>query len=374
VKIDKIEVFQVDLPYANGTYKLSGGREYTHFDATIVCVTTDSGLQGWGESTPFGSNYIASHARGVRAGLEVLAPALLGQDPVLLDRINDRMDLALAGHLDAKNPLDVACWDIFAKQNNRPLCDMLGGRIDRPVPLISSIGSDNPEAMRANVAAHRKAGFKGHSVKIGATDAEGGPTLDSARIQACLADRQPGEWFLADANGGMNPEQVLRLLNQLPAGLDFVLEAPCPTWRETMSVRQRTSVPIMIDELLLTEADMNLVIAQDMADGIGIKISKQGGLTRSRRLRDMCRSAGLVTSIQDTVGSEVAFAAILHLAQSTPENVLRCALDTRSMVSLRVGKLDAPIENGGISAPMTPGLGVTPDRTVLGEPVAVYES
>ena len=52
MKIAKIEVFQVDLPYAGGVYVLSGGREYRSFDATFVRVTTDYGLQGWGESTP----------------------------------------------------------------------------------------------------------------------------------------------------------------------------------------------------------------------------------------------------------------------------------------------------------------------------------
>ena len=54
MQISRIDVFQVDLPYAGGAYRLSGGRTYTSFDATIVRVTTDDGLVGWGESTPFG--------------------------------------------------------------------------------------------------------------------------------------------------------------------------------------------------------------------------------------------------------------------------------------------------------------------------------
>jgi L-alanine-DL-glutamate epimerase-like enolase superfamily enzyme len=55
MRITGIDVFQVDLPYAGGTYRLSGGREYRSFDATIVRVRTDTGLEGWGESTPFGT-------------------------------------------------------------------------------------------------------------------------------------------------------------------------------------------------------------------------------------------------------------------------------------------------------------------------------
>ena len=372
MKIIRVEVYQVDLPYAGGTYRLSGGRTYESFDATYVRVLTDTGLDGWGESTPFGSSYLAAHAKGVRAGLEELAPAVLGHDPRLTDRLNDTMDRALAGHNHAKTPIDVACWDIFGKSTGMPVCDLLGGRIPGAVPVISSIGSDTPSAMRANVARHRARGFRGHSIKIGASETEGGPILDAERISTCLADRKPGEWFLADANGGLTVEHALRMLAQLPSGLDFVLEAPCASWRETQSLRQRCNVPLLLDELIQTDEDIIQAIANDTCDGIGLKISKQGGLTRTRRQREICRAAGLVTSVQDTVGSDIAFAAVLHMAQSTPRQMLRMALDTRSMVSVTTAAFDAPIVNGGVQAPNLPGLGIAPDLNVLGSPIAIY--
>jgi cis-L-3-hydroxyproline dehydratase len=112
MKLAQIDVFQIDLPYSGGVYLLSGGREYRSFDATIVRIRTDTGIEGWGESTPFGSTYIASHARGVRAGIAEIAPNLLGLDPRRSDRINDTMDMALVGHEHAKTALDVACWDV----------------------------------------------------------------------------------------------------------------------------------------------------------------------------------------------------------------------------------------------------------------------
>jgi len=373
MKISKISVYQVDLPYSNGTYKLSGGRVYTSFDATIVCVETSCGQIGWGESTPFGPNYIAAHAMGVRAGIAEIAPMILGQDPRHTDRINDQMDQALLGHHHAKTPIDVACWDIFGKATNMPVCDLLGGRVTGGIPVISSIGADQPKKMREDVANHRAQGFMGHSVKVGTSEADGGPMVDAARIEACLADRKPGEWFLVDANGGMSPEQAIRMLSLLPDGLDFVFEAPCATWRETMSLRQRTNIPILLDELVQTEADMMQLVANDAADGVGLKISKQGGLTRTKRQRDICVAAGLVTSVQDTVGSEIAFAAILHMAQSVPRHNLRCALDTRSMVSQRVAAFNAPILDGGAIAPNDAGLGVAPDMDVLGAPIDIYE-
>ncbi len=86
MKIDKIDVFQVELPYSKGRYKLSGGRYFDSFNASIVRITTACGVEGWGESTPFGSTYIAAHALGVRSGIEEIAPHLLGRDPRHVDR------------------------------------------------------------------------------------------------------------------------------------------------------------------------------------------------------------------------------------------------------------------------------------------------
>ena len=81
MKIARIELYQADLPYSGGVYLLSGGREYRSFDASFIRIVSDDGTEGWGESTPFGSTYIAAHAEGARAGIVEIAPHLLGRDP-----------------------------------------------------------------------------------------------------------------------------------------------------------------------------------------------------------------------------------------------------------------------------------------------------
>jgi L-alanine-DL-glutamate epimerase-like enolase superfamily enzyme len=373
MKIRNIELFELHLPYAGGSYELSGGRIYTGFDSVIVCITADDGTEGWGESTPFGPNYIAAHARGARAGVEEIAPYLIGWDPRDVDRINDAMDEALLGHNHAKSALDLACWDLFGKSVGLPVYKLLGGATGNRLPAISSIYAGTPEDMRARVAEHRAKGYMGHSVKVGAMDSEGGPALDAERIAASLADRQPGEYFIVDANGGLIPETALRMLRALPNGLDFVLEAPCATWRETLSLRQRCDVPIILDELAQEDGDIAKLVALDMADGIGLKISKAGGLTHARRHRDICRAAGLTISVQDTVGSTLSAASIFHMGATVPERLLRCVLDPRDMVTIQTGAFDAPIENGGVLPPDAPGLGVTMNRDLLGQAVAIWE-
>ncbi|MEM7318150.1 MAG: enolase C-terminal domain-like protein [Pseudomonadota bacterium] len=97
-----------------------------------------------------------------------------------------------------------------------------------------------------------------------------------------------------------------------------------------------------------------------------------GGLTRARRQRDICRAAGLTMSVQDTTGSTLSFAAIVHLGATVPTHLLRCVLDTRDMISFQVGDFDAPVENGGVIPPTAPGLGVNVHRQRLGDPVKVW--
>ena len=367
MKITQIDVYQVDLPYAGGTYRLSGGREYTSFDATIVRVTTDTGLTGFGESTPFGSTYVAAHALGVRAGIAEMAPHLIGLDPRRGDRVYDAMDAALVGHAHAKTAIDVACWDVFGKAVGMPVCDLLGGRTDTPMGLISSIYTGEPEDMRARVQAHREAGYRGHSFKLGED-----PINNAKQIEACVADAQPGEYFLADANGGMSVEVALRTLRLMPADADIILEAPCATWREHMSLRKRSNIPIVWDELANSDVSVAQLIAEDAAEGIGLKISKNGGLTACRKQRDLCVAAGYTMSVQETTGSDIAFAAIVHMGQTVPSRLLRCVLDTRDMVSVKTADGDFAAQDGWITAPTAPGLGIEPRMDVLGEPVASY--
>ena len=367
LRIAKIDVFQVDLPYSGGVYTLSGGREYRSFDATIVRITTDDGIEGYGESTPWGSTYVAAHALGVRSGIQEIAPSLIGMDPRKVDRINEAMDFALVGHEHAKTPIDIACWDVFGKSVGMPVCDLLGGRTNVKLPLISSIYVGEPDAMRQRVAQHRAMGYMGHSIKVGDD-----PKIDAERIAASMADRKAGEWYLVDANGGMTVESGLRMLRLLPPDLDFVLEAPCATWRECVSLRRRSNVPMIFDELAMSDASIVQIIADDAAEGIGLKISKNGGLTKGRRHRDMCLAAGLIMTVQDTTGSDIAFAGIVHMGQTVPEKNLRCVLGSTDMVTVKTADGNFKVEGGRVTAPSEPGLGITPRLDVLGKPVATY--
>ena len=95
MKITRITVFHVDLPLEH-PYWLSGGRlKFEVLDATIVKVETDAGITGWGEGTPWGHTYVPAHGPGIRAGIETMAPFILGLDPRKFLEVERAMDLAL---------------------------------------------------------------------------------------------------------------------------------------------------------------------------------------------------------------------------------------------------------------------------------------
>ncbi|MEJ2887008.1 enolase C-terminal domain-like protein [Actinomycetospora aeridis] len=106
---------------------------------------------------------------------------------------------------------------------------------------------------------------------------------------------------------------------------------------------------------------------------INLKISKAGGLIPGRRHRDLARAAGLTVSVQDTVGSSLSYAAILHLGATVPPRSLRGVLNAEEMVTRRIAALDTVVTTDGVLPGRSPGLGATVDVEALGEPVAVWE-
>jgi L-alanine-DL-glutamate epimerase-like enolase superfamily enzyme len=91
-------------------------------------------ITGWGEGTPWGHTYVPAHGPGIRAGIETMAPFILGLDPRRVLDVERAMDLALPGHLYAKSPIDMACWDIAGQAAGLPIADLMGGGSARPAP------------------------------------------------------------------------------------------------------------------------------------------------------------------------------------------------------------------------------------------------
>lgn len=134
-------------------------------------------------------------------------------------------------------------------------------------------------------------------------------------------------------------------------------------------MRQHTNRPFILDEVI-DDVSMVLRGAADQAmDIINLKISKVGGLTKARQIRDLCVSLGIALTIEDAWGGDIITAAIAHLAHSTPAELLFSSTDFNSYVTLSIAAGAPQRVNGRLAAPIGPGLGVTPDIGVLGPPV-----
>ena len=155
--------------------------------------------------------------------------------------------------------------------------------------------------------------------------------------------------------------------------LDVYIEQPCRTYEHCQIVRRHTSLPFILDENI-TGIDALLRGHRDGAmDVINLKISKVGGLTRARQMRDLCVTLNLPMTIEDSWGGDIITAAIAHLAHSTPEPLRFSATDFNSYVTVQNATGAPQRVAGRMSASDEPGLGIEPDRDVLGNPVAVYK-
>lgn len=367
MRIKKILAWKVDLPLEEGAYKWSGGKSVTVFDSTVVGVETDTGVTGYGEMCPLGPYYLAAYANGVRAGIAELGPHLLGEDPLELSRLNRRMDSALKGHPYVKSPIDMACWDILGQVTGQPVCVLLGGRYGEDFGLYRAISQESPESMASRVAAYRREGYRRFQLKVG-----GDPESDIERIRAASAELQPGDRLVADANTGWLMHDAMRVVRAVE-DVDVYIEQPCLTYEECLSIRRHTNHPFVLDEVI-DSIDMLLRGKSDLAmDVVNIKISKFGGLTKARQVRDLCVSLGIAMTIEDSWGGDITTAAIAHLAHSTPPEFLFSTTDFNSYVTVSIAGGAPRRVNGRMAASNLPGLGIRPKMEVLGKPVLTVD-
>src|SRR5690606_37038800 len=291
---------------------------------TVVAVETDAGITGYAECCPLGSAYLPAYALGVRSGLREIGPKLIGLDPTDLDVVNRHMDAILRGHAYVKAPIDIACWDILGKLTGLPAYKLLGGAAQDKVALYRAISQQPAAEMAANVAGYRAEGYTKFQLKVG-----GNADDDIARIRAAREILQPSDILVADANTGWTRAEAARVVAAV-ADLDVHIEQPCPTYEECLSIRLRTGRPFVLDEVIDNVGTLVRGLADDAMDVINLKISKVGGLTRARLMRDLCVQSGIPMTIEDTWGGDITTAAIAHLARSTPEEFCFSATDFNS--------------------------------------------
>ena len=362
--ITRIEVYGYELTYAHGAYVMSGDRVLDALPSTLVRVVTAGGLDGWGETCPLGTRYLPAFAEGARAALRLIGPALVGVDAADLGAVASAMDTALRGHEYAKSPVDVACWDVLGRRAGLPVHALLGGRQAESFPLYVAVPL-GPAAEMARFVTDRMAeGVRHFQLKLGADPRE--DAARTAEVAAVVGDRG---LLIADANCGWLLQDAV-VAARLLDGLDRVyLEQPCRTLEECVAVRRHTTLPMVLDEIVLDVPSLLRASGAGGLEAFNLKLGRVGGLTRARLLRDLAQELGLRVTIEDTWGGDVTTAAVAHLAASTrPEHLLTVSFMNDWTNEHVAGHRPRSVDGMG-SAPSGPGLGIEVDVEALGEPL-----
>ncbi|SNB54345.1 L-alanine-DL-glutamate epimerase [Marinobacter sp. es.042] len=359
MRIASIAAYTADLEYTGKAYAFAGGRSHQVFTSTVVVLTTDTGLEGYGEVCPCGPNYMPAFAEGIPACLALLAPAVIGEDPREISCLHERMNQALTGQAVAKAAIDIACWDILGKATGLPVYTLLGGLQTPSMPLHRIVPLADPIDMQASLRQYRSEGFRHIQIKLGHDVEE-----DIELVRTLSKLKQPDELWIGDINGAWRRGQALRFSRSVE-DVDLYLEQPCRGYEECLSVRQRVRHPVKLDESLNSLGDLQRALRDDAMDSIALKVSKFGGLTPSRIIRDVCVDAGISMTIEDAWGSGIATAAYAHLAASTPTRVLLNTTDLHNYNTTQLATGAPDVSGGRMTLSDRPGLGVVPDFKML---------
>lgn len=361
--ITAIDAYAYQVGYAHGEYVMSGGRAAVAQAGTIVRLRTGDGLEGWGEITPLGGTYLPTSAQATRTALAELAPHLLGIDPTNISRVHQVMDSVLLGAGYAKSAIDIACWDLLGTSLGVPICDLLGGVLQESFPLYEAVPLGSPQSMAEFVTARREHGIERFQLKVG-----NNPRVDAERTRAAVHAGDHDTVIIADANGGWNlldAQIALRAMDDLPV----LIEQPCRSTEDCILATAQSRLPLVLDESICGPADVFRAKEDARAVSINIKISRVGGLTNAVRMRDLMQDLNLMVSIEDMWGGDIITAAVSHIAATTrPESLLMTSFFNDWTDGHVAGHQPRSVDGRG-SAPRQPGLGITVDAQLLGEPL-----
>lgn len=261
--------------------------------AVVTCEIADEYGRGWAECVPY-----------PRYGedIESVIRQIEGVRP-LIERGGSRASLekALAPGA-ARNALDCALWDLEAKSTGGRVAAIVCGEMPRPVETAYTISLDSAEAM---ASAARASGRDLLKIKLGTAD-------DRERIRAVRAAAR-GARLILDANEGWTAQNIKDHLLAAAAAGAVLVEQPLPAGEDAILRDIPHPVPICADESLHVGEDLDRLVG--LYDYVNVKLDKTGGLTEAVRLTREARSRGFGLMVGCMVGSSLAMAPALLIAQ-----------------------------------------------------------
>jgi L-alanine-DL-glutamate epimerase-like enolase superfamily enzyme len=360
MKIKLIQLFAIHLPLKEPF--IVSYQTYNYMPSIIVKVTTDAGLVGYGEGVP------DEHVTGetFEGTFEIikntLGPAIIGKNPMEIERIHEVMNNAIYGAPTAKAAIDIACFDIMGKKLQQPVYQLIGGRFHNEFPITHVLSIAEPEEMAAEAAQMMEKGYQSFKMKVGTKVSK-----DVERIKAVRSQVGKDIAIRVDVNQGwVNSATTITAVEQLKSlGLDWLEQPVAADDIDGMvEVKAKTTIPLMIDEGLKGTRDMREIIQKRAADKVNIKLMKCGGIYPAVKLAHQAELAGMECQIGSMVESSVGSAAGFHVAFSK-KIITSVELTGPLKFSRDVGNLvyDVPF----IRLTEKPGLGLEVNEETLQE-------
>jgi O-succinylbenzoate synthase len=351
VKIDGLELRLLTLPLVH-FFETSFGRvDDKHF--IIVRVESD-GASGYGECVAEKDPYYSSETNDTVWHIisEFIAPRLLGVEFAHPREVFAALK-AIRGHNMAKAAVEMAMWDLFARQHGEPLARVLGGTRHRIASGVSVGIQPSLDDLVAKVEGELAAGYRRIKIKIK-------PGWDVRPVET-LRERFGAIPLMVDANAAYQPGDADHL-----AALDafdlMMIEQPLDydDVAEHAVLQRRLKTPICLDESIKTVGIAREAIAAGACRIINIKPGRVGGFAESIRLHDVCAANGIPVWHGGMLESGIGRAANIHL--STLPNFSLPGDVAASRRYFDPDLIEPPVEvatDGTIAVPTGPGLGVT---------------
>jgi L-alanine-DL-glutamate epimerase-like enolase superfamily enzyme len=383
VKIVGVEARWLHCPIAPERQHVSDFGRIASFDMALVRVEADDGSVGWGEAkAAVGS---AGSCSTLAACInDELGPALIGLDP---RRINEAYDLLYNGPragyaavrgrsfpilgrrgltVSAMSGIDMALWDLLGRSFGAPAVDLWGGPCRLDMPLYASGGWADAAGIGAELGKYVAAGFAAVKMRVGVID--GTVEGSIARVVAAREGLGQGVELMVDAHGTFNVAEAKRFAAGVEqCGVRWFEEPVSADNRAGMAeVRASTTVAIAAGESEFTRFDFADLVERRAVDVLQPDLAICGGPTEGRRIAALAETYQLELA-PHCWGSALSFAAGMSLAFASPAAVvIEYSLGANPLLH-DLASEPVIVENGRVSAPTAPGLGVTPRPEFIDE-------
>ena len=333
----------------------------SHWEFVVSTVTTDAGITGTGFAYTLGI--------GGTAVWELvdtyLSPLVLGHDPMDVERIWARCwwelhALGSAGMTRfALAAIDIALWDILAKQAGVLLYRLLGGSRDRILAYGSGINMHlDGEPLLDQMRGFLAQGYRAVKMKVGRDD----PQEDVQRVASVRRLIGPTVQLMLDANQKWTAADAIRRVTLLRPFDPFWLEEPLLAEDRAghVHVRQATGIPIAVGETLYTRYEFADYMRAGAVDVVQADIPRVGGFTEWMKIARLAEAFNL------PVAPHFMMELSVHALCAVPNGLILEDLQGGSLTDLGILAEPIRVENGEIAPPARLGHGIVFDRAALG--------